>query len=128
MVLVPANMSRFGFNSYKKKLLFLVPAKYFAGTFFKIKRFCRDYFSNKWFSHHVTRVQIITKVEPGTKTKMRHICRDQKQQIFFAGTKTKTRHICRDQNHILAKNKSTEISTYKSNFELITCRDIYKNI
>jgi len=28
----------------------LVPAKYFvfAGTFSKIKRFCRDYFSNKW--------------------------------------------------------------------------------
>jgi len=66
MVLVPANMPRFGFSPCKKKLLFLVSAKYFtfenspsreglfskvkyfAGNFLKIKRFCRDYFSNKW--------------------------------------------------------------------------------
>ena len=30
MVIVPANMSRFGFSPCKKKLLFLVPAKYFV--------------------------------------------------------------------------------------------------
>jgi len=69
MILVPANMARFGFSPCKKKL-FLVPAKYFgfeispwkgliskgliskpkyfAGTFLKIKRFCRDYFPHKW--------------------------------------------------------------------------------
>jgi len=50
------------------------------------------------FSHHVPRVQIITKFGSGTKTKTRHICRDQKQQQklqglkpkrdIFAGTKT----------------------------------------
>ncbi|RHN60891.1 hypothetical protein MtrunA17_Chr4g0030751 [Medicago truncatula] len=46
---------------------------------------------------------------------MRHICRDQKQQIFFAGTKTKTRHICRDQNHILAKKLCTQHSISMTN-------------
>ncbi|RHN78587.1 hypothetical protein MtrunA17_Chr1g0167561 [Medicago truncatula] len=85
MVLVPANMPHFGFSPCKKNLLFLVlvKSKDFAGTISLING----------FSHHVPRVQIITKVEPGTKIKMRHICRDQKQQKKFTVTKTKTRHI-----------------------------------
>jgi len=53
MVLVPANMSRFGFSSCKKDLLFLslqnilflkiVP----PGTIFKSNIFCRDLFKNQ---------------------------------------------------------------------------------
>ena len=41
MVLLPANMPRFSFSPCKKKLLFLVPAKYFV---FESKIFCRDLF------------------------------------------------------------------------------------
>jgi len=66
-------------------------SKDFAGTIFLING----------FSHHVLRVQIITKVGSETKTKPRH---GPKTIIFFTGTKTKTKHICRNQNHILAIN------------------------
>ena len=91
MVLVLANMSRFGFSPCKTKLLFLVPAKYFVWRdcfqkqnilqvpFLKSKDFARTIFLINEFSHHVTRVQIITKVGPETKTKTRHIYMDQKQ-------------------------------------------------
>jgi len=116
MVLVPANMPHFSFSPcniffvvfgpYKilflkivlENILFLkiVPFKdYFQkqntlqGPFSKIIIFCRGYFSTKWASHHVTRVQIITKVGSMTKTKTKYICRDQKQQIFLHGLKPK---------------------------------------
>jgi len=86
MVLVSANMFRFGFNSCKKILLFLVSTKYFVfenspsrdysqkqnilqGSFLKSKDFAGTIFLINEFSHHMSRVQIITKVEPGTKTK-----------------------------------------------------------
>jgi len=49
MVLVSVNMPRFGFSPCKKKLLFLVPVKYFVfeNTIFKSKTFCRDLFKNQ---------------------------------------------------------------------------------
>jgi len=53
MVLVPANMPRFGFSPCNFLLLFLVPAKYFVfenslrRTIFKSKIFCRDLFKNQ---------------------------------------------------------------------------------
>jgi len=89
MVLVPANMPRFGFSPCKFFLLFLVPTKYFAETFLKIKIFCRAIFLQNGFSHHVPCVQIITKVGSGTKTKTRHICKDQKQKQKFQELKSK---------------------------------------
>jgi len=36
-----------------------------------------------------------------------------KTTIFFTETKTKTRHICRDQNHILALNKKKSANKIK---------------
>jgi len=77
--------------------------KYFAGTFLKIIIFCSDYFSTKWVRYHVTRVQIITKVRSGIKTKMKHICMDQKQQLFFSETKIKTKHICKEKKYFSLK-------------------------
>ena len=144
MVSVPANTPRFGFSPCKKNLLFLVSAKcfvfkkqslqglfpktkYFARTFLKIKIFCRAIFLQNGFSHHVSCVQIITKVGSGTKTKMRHICREQKQQKKVTETKTKTRHICRDQNIFQPLNNAnmfTQSNTSATNvriFFLIFC-------
>jgi len=54
----------------------------------------------------------------GTKTKTKHICKDQNQQTKTTGTKTKTRHIGRDQNHILAY-KYWQITTYFIKWSLI---------
>jgi len=76
----------FSFWSLQNILFFkIVP----TGTILKNKTFCKDFLKNKnilqgtiffknGFGHHVPRVQIITKVEPGTKIKTRHIYRDQK--------------------------------------------------
>jgi len=115
MVLVPANLSRFGFSPCTFFVLFLVPAKYFfvvfspsrdhfqkqnilQGPFLKSKDFARSIFLINEFSHHVPHVQIITKVGPGTKTKMRHLQgpKTTKKNLqglkpkrdIFAGTKT----------------------------------------
>jgi len=56
MVLVPANMSRFGFNPCKRKFVvfekylegLFSKIKYFAGIILKIKLFYRNYSSTKW--------------------------------------------------------------------------------
>ena len=100
MVLVPANMPRFDFSPCKKKVLFLVPAKFFvsenspstrdyfkktkkfARTCLKNKIFCRDQKLQNGSNHHVSRMQIITKMGPGTILKNKKICRDQKQFFF----------------------------------------------
>jgi len=119
MVLVPANMSSFGFSLYNFFLLFLVPTKYFtfekspwrqfskvkyfAGTFLKIKRFCSDYFSNKWVqSSCVMCAKWSQKWGQRPKPKRDIFAETKNKKTKNTGTKTKTRHICRDQNHILA--------------------------
>jgi len=79
MVLVRANMPRFGFSPCKFFLLFLVPAKYF--TFENSPS--RDYFSNKWVqsscatcaNHHKNRARDQNQNETylqGPKTKQKN--------------------------------------------------------
>jgi len=94
MVLVLANMPRLSFGPCKKKILFwslqnflffkIVP----PGSIFKNKIFCRDQKRQNGSSHHVPRIQIITKMGSGTILKNKKFCRDQKQIFFFTGTKT----------------------------------------
>jgi len=101
MVLVPVNMSRFGFSPCKKTncfwslQIFLFFTIVLEETIFKNKIFCRDQKLQNGSSHHVSSMQIITKIGSETILKNKNFCKDQKQ-FFFAGTKTKTRHICRD--------------------------------
>jgi len=70
------------------------------GTIFRNKKICRDLFKkNKIFcrdqklqngsSHHVSRMQIITKMGSGTILKNKKFCRDQKQKFFLQGPKLK---------------------------------------
>jgi hypothetical protein len=65
--------------------------KYFTGTFF--------YKMGSVIMCHVCKTS--QKWGQGLFSKT-IFCRDQKLQKKITGTKTKTRHICRDQNHILA--------------------------
>jgi len=104
MVLVPANMPRFGFSLCKKKKLFFVLAKFcflkkslqglfsetnfFAGTCLKNKIFCRDQKLQNGSSHHVPRMQIITKMGSETILKNKKFCKDQKH-FFLQGSKLK---------------------------------------
>jgi hypothetical protein len=72
--------------------------KYFAGTFLKIKIFCRDYFSTKWVqslydtcaNHHKSGVRDQNQNETylhGSKTTKKITGLKAKRDIF-AGTKT----------------------------------------
>jgi len=72
MVVVPANMPRLSF----------------AKTCLKNKIFCRDQKLQNGSSHHVPRIQVITKMGSGTILKNKKFCKDQKQKFFFTGTKT----------------------------------------
>jgi len=99
MVLVPTNMPRLSFGPCKKKICFWSLQKFLffkivpPGTIFRNKIFCRDLFKkNKIFwrdqklqngsSHHVPRMQIITKMGSGTILK-NNILQGLKTNIFF---------------------------------------------
>jgi len=106
MVLVPANMPRFGFSPCKKNCFWslqnflffkIVPeTKNFARTCLKDKIFCRDQKLQNGFSHHVSRMQIITKIgswtilknktKSGTKNKNKKLQGLKLKRAIFAGT------------------------------------------
>jgi len=120
LVLVPVNI--FCCFWSLQNILFL------QGPFQKSKDFAGTIFLINGFSHHVPRVKIITKMGAGTKTKTRHICRDQKQQKKITGTKTKTRHIYRDQNHILTFNFLSSLIYVFHDTLLLNCLHLHFNI
>jgi len=70
-----------------------------GGTILKNKIFCRDLFKKQNIlrdqklqngsSHHVPRIQIITKMGSETILKNKKFCRDQKQIFFLQGSKLK---------------------------------------
>jgi len=93
IALVPANMTRLSFGPCKKKLFLVLQIFFFfkivpPGTIFINKFFCRDQKLQNGSSHHVPRMQIITKMGSGTILKNKKFCRDQKQIFFFTETKT----------------------------------------
>jgi len=104
MILVPANMPRFGFSPCKKKkicfwflqnFLFLKmeglfsETKTFAGTYLKNKIFCRDQKLQNGSSHHVIHMQIITKMGSETILKNKKFCITKIKFFFLQGRKLK---------------------------------------
>jgi len=76
--------------------------KYFAGTFLKIKRFCRDYFSHKWVQSSSVTCANHHKSGDRDQNQNETYLQGPKTIFFLPETKTKMSHICCDQNHILA--------------------------
>jgi len=63
--------------------------KIFAGTCLKNKIFCRDQKLQNGSSHHVPRIQVITKMGSGTIFRNKKFCRDLfKKQNILQGPKT----------------------------------------
>jgi len=87
IVLVPANMTRLSFGPVKKKLFLVLQNFLFfkivpLGTIFRNKFFCRDQKLQNGSSHHVPRMQIITKMGSGTILKNK-ILQGPKTKLFF---------------------------------------------